>query len=110
MIKRYGCGSAKRDEAFHEEKLRATSKGYENLRRRRQELESMRGFVSDETAWLRQRHQVGDKIRKLERGLSEGDLQTLAEIAGRSRVAGDDLAVISRRLARDGARRWADGV
>jgi hypothetical protein len=40
----------------------------------------------------------------MERGLSEGDLQMLAEIAGRPRVAGHELAVISRRLARDGTR------
>jgi hypothetical protein len=39
----------------------------------------------------------------MERGLSDGDLQTLAEIAGRLRVSGNDIRAISRRLARDGA-------
>jgi hypothetical protein len=77
---------AKRDDARQEEKLRGTSKDYEYLRQRRHQLERMRGFVSNEASWLRQRHQVGDKIRKMERGLSDVDLQTLAEIAGRARV------------------------
>jgi hypothetical protein len=101
MIKRYEPSSIL-DDAIQKEKLRATSKDYEDLRQGRYQLESMRGFVSNEAAWIRQRHQVGDKIRRMERGLSEGDLQMLAEIAGRPRVAGHELAVISRRLARDG--------